>query len=123
MELRIYPEYIGSHLDFQIFLLKHFKLIHYAVERHSNDSPTHIHCLLKEAIKPLSAVSFKRLLQKYKKQQTSKKLRNNSLHVSDCDNEPCFIEYLKKTKQGGYKEYYRLRHPYCFDTNFYVGEL
>jgi len=123
MELRIYPEYIGNQLDFQIFLLSHFKLIHYVTENHAPHSPVHIHCLLQEPIKKISAISFKRLLQKYRKQQTTKHMRHNALHISDCDNEPCFIEYLKRTKEGGYKEYSRLRHPFCFDTNYYVGEL
>lgn len=123
MELRIYPEYIGNHLDFQIFLLKHFKLIHYAVEAHTPSSPVHIHALLKEPVKKTSPIAFKRLLQKYKKRYTTQKMRNNALHISDCDNEPCFIEYLKKQKEGGCKHYFKLRHPYCFDTNYYVGEL
>lgn len=123
MELRIYPEYIGNQLDFQIFLFKHFKKIHYVIETHHKGGPIHIHALLQEPIKKISAVGFKRLLQKYKKTRTDLHFRHNALHISDCDNEPCFIEYLKATKQGGYKEYSRLRHPFCFDTNFYVNEL
>lgn len=123
MEIRIYPEYIGSDQDFQIFLLSYFKLIHYAVERHSKASPLHIHALLKEPIKPISAIKFKRLLQQYKKTKTEKAMRHNSLHIGDCSDEPKFIEYLKKEKVGGSKIYYKLRHPYNFDTNYYAGEL
>jgi len=124
MELRIYPEYIGNQLDFQIFLLSHFKVLHYVVENHAPHSPVHIHALLQGRIgKPINALTFKRYIRKYIKTKTQQKLRNNSLHVGDCDNEPCFIDYLRTTKQGGYKEYSKLRHPFCFDTNYYVNDI
>lgn len=123
MEFRTYREYIGTMQELEMFLLHYFKLIHICEERHYEGGQMHIHAFLQEPKKPISVKTFKRYFQRYKKLHTDKKLRNNAFHCDQVQNEPCFLQYMKTTKQGGYKEYMRLRHPYCFDTNYYVGEL
>lgn len=120
MEIRIYPEYIGSHYEFQEFLLKHFRLIEYVIERHSVNAPVHVHALLKEPVKPIAPVTFKRMVQQYKKTKTNVKFRNNSFHINNCSNEPLFSDYLRRCKPDGLKEYYKLRHAYPFEM--WVGK-
>lgn len=120
MEIRVYPEYVGELNKFEQFIFKYFRRLHLCYEKHSEASETHIHALLLDPIKPINIIQFKRRFQEYKKKTTKVKLRNNSFHIDICRDEPRFISYLKNTKEGGFKEYYYLRHPYNFDYKFYL---
>lgn len=126
LELRVYPEYIGNDLDFQTWLLQQCRAIHYVVEEHEvGVTPLHIHVLLMGLYKPVIRLTeFKRRFQQYKKKHCpSIKLRNNSFHVGVVESPSRYIDYLRHEKIGGLKYYSYLRHPFCFDTGYYVGEL
>lgn len=124
MELRIYPEYVGTLSQFSTFLLNYFRKVQICCEVHTAEGEAHYHALLQEPYHPISPEKFKRVLQQYKKTITKKKFRNNSLHIANCENDIAFSRYLRETKIGGRKTYMSLRHPYDFDThvvNIYSG--
>jgi len=123
MEIRIYPEYIGKTNCFQAFCLSYFDEMRMCVEKHDANSQEHIHALLLGNKFNMSPMAFKRKLQSYKKTITNKKLRNNALHISNCENDRAFTHYMMLCKNGGEKLYYRVKHSYDFDSNIYCGKV